>query len=201
MARCGINVAEVIDSFDRDAFVKIKGLTQIHLNRPQLVIHKIRIMADSEVDFCRFSSRPRNGRRMKCWAELRAIVSAVGNSHIRGLPQTPCSTIRKSRAASAWRPPPRVSIMLFSAVFWSTCSRLCGLCQATCGPLPEHRSRSHDLRRGPSRYRQDPRAQLRSAASTTPRKVSSLGHIMIALRMVGDKLARIFRASRYRSAI
>ena len=36
------NVAEVMDSFDRDHFVKVKGLVQLHLNRPQITIHKIR---------------------------------------------------------------------------------------------------------------------------------------------------------------
>ena len=45
------NVAEVIDSFDRDDFVKIKGSTQIFHNRPQLTIHKLRRMDDSEIDF------------------------------------------------------------------------------------------------------------------------------------------------------
>ena len=45
------NVAEVIDEFDRDDFVKIKGLMQVFHNRPQLTIHKLRRMDDSEIDF------------------------------------------------------------------------------------------------------------------------------------------------------
>ena len=45
------NVAEVLDGFDRDDFVKVKGLIQIFHNRPQLTIHKVRRMDDSEVDF------------------------------------------------------------------------------------------------------------------------------------------------------
>ena len=45
------NVAEVIDAFDRDDFVKVKGLIQVFHNRPQLTIHKLRRMDESEVDF------------------------------------------------------------------------------------------------------------------------------------------------------
>src|SRR5258708_25686486 len=36
------NVAEVMETFDRDDFVKVKGLIQIFHNRPQLTIHKMR---------------------------------------------------------------------------------------------------------------------------------------------------------------
>ena len=45
------NVADVMDTFERDDFVKVKGLIQVFHNRPQLTIHKMRRMDDSEVDF------------------------------------------------------------------------------------------------------------------------------------------------------
>ena len=45
------NVADVMDAFERDDFVKVKGLIQIFHNRPQLTIHKVRRMDDSEIDF------------------------------------------------------------------------------------------------------------------------------------------------------
>src|SRR5437763_10436226 len=44
------NVSEVLDAFDRDDFVKVKGLIQIFHNRPQLTLHKLRRMDDSEVE-------------------------------------------------------------------------------------------------------------------------------------------------------
>src|SRR5436189_3909216 len=44
------NVAEVIDTFERDDFVKVKGLLQIFQNRPQLTIHKMMRLEDSNVD-------------------------------------------------------------------------------------------------------------------------------------------------------
>jgi 3'-5' exoribonuclease len=78
------NVAEIVDTFDRDDFVKVKGLMQLYNNRPQFTIHKIRRVEDHEVDFRDFfpASRQDPGAM---WAELRAIVSAIGNDHIRDL--------------------------------------------------------------------------------------------------------------------
>ena len=45
------NVADVLDAFERDDFVKVKGIIQVFHNRPQLTIHKVRRMDESEVDF------------------------------------------------------------------------------------------------------------------------------------------------------
>jgi len=78
------NVAEVMDTFDRDNFIKIKGLMQLYNNRSQLTIHKLRRVEDSEVDFRDFfPASQRDPDAM--WAELRAIVAAIGNEHIRVL--------------------------------------------------------------------------------------------------------------------
>ena len=78
------NVAEVMDAFDRDDFVQVKGLTQIFHNRPQLTIHKIRPQAESEVDFADFfPASARNPEQM--WAELTEIVAGIGNPHLKAL--------------------------------------------------------------------------------------------------------------------
>jgi 3'-5' exoribonuclease len=78
------NVAEVLDAFERDDFVKIKGLTQVFHNRPQLTIHKIRRMDDSEIDFADyFPSSRRDPEEM--WAELRQTVAGIANPHLRAL--------------------------------------------------------------------------------------------------------------------
>ena len=45
------NVAEVMDTFERDDFVKVKGLLQIFQNRLQLTIHKMSRVLDADVDF------------------------------------------------------------------------------------------------------------------------------------------------------
>jgi 3'-5' exoribonuclease len=78
------NVPEVLDGFDRDDFVKVKGMIQVFHNRPQLTIHKMRRMDESEIDFADyFPSSKRNPDEM--WAELRGIVDGMGNPHLKGL--------------------------------------------------------------------------------------------------------------------
>ena len=78
------NVSDVIDAFDRDDFVRVKGLVQIFHNRPQMTIHKMRRMDDSEIDFADYfpSSRRDQG---EMWLELRGIVAGIGNVHLKGL--------------------------------------------------------------------------------------------------------------------
>ena len=78
------NVAEVIETFDRDDFVKVKGLVQIFHNRPQMTIHKVRRMDDSEIDFGDyFPSSLRDPEEM--WGELLGIVAGMTNVHLKGL--------------------------------------------------------------------------------------------------------------------
>src|SRR5579862_5083152 len=78
------NVSEVLEAFDRDDFVKVKGLIQIFHNRPQLTVHKVRRMDDSEIEFGDyFPSSKRNPDEM--WAELRGVVAGIGNVHLKAL--------------------------------------------------------------------------------------------------------------------
>jgi len=78
------NVAEVIEEFDRDDFVKVKGLIQIFHNRPQLTVHKLRRMDDSEIEFADyFPSSKRDADAM--WSELQGIIASIENPHLRGL--------------------------------------------------------------------------------------------------------------------
>lgn len=78
------NVAEVMDTFQRDDFVKVKGLLQIFQNRPQLTIHKMARVHDGEVDFADyFPASERDPQEM--FAELQGIIAGIGNPHLREL--------------------------------------------------------------------------------------------------------------------
>jgi len=78
------NVAEVMDTFDRDDFVKVKGIAQIYQNRSQFTIHKMRRMEDHEVEFADFyPCSTRDPEEM--FAELNGIIAGIGNTHLRGL--------------------------------------------------------------------------------------------------------------------
>jgi 3'-5' exoribonuclease len=78
------NVTEVMDTFERDDFVKVKGITQVYQNRSQFTIHKLRRMEDHEVQFADFfPCSARDPEEM--FLELRSIIAGIGNPHLRGL--------------------------------------------------------------------------------------------------------------------
>ena len=78
------NVAEVVDTFDRDDFVKVKGLLQIFQNRLQMTVHKMARVLDADVDFADFF--PASTRDpMEMFGELRALVAGMRNTHLRTL--------------------------------------------------------------------------------------------------------------------
>ena len=78
------NVDQVIETFDRDDFVKVKGMVQIFQNRPQITIHNVRKIDASEIEPADYfpSSRRDLG---EMWTELRATVAAIGNPHLKAL--------------------------------------------------------------------------------------------------------------------
>src|SRR5947209_19347856 len=67
------NVAEVMDTFERDDFLKVRGLLQVYQNRLQLTVHRLQKQGEHEVDVTDFfpaSSRPAD----QLFAELPWIV-------------------------------------------------------------------------------------------------------------------------------
>ncbi len=78
------NVVEVMHTFERDHFVKVKGLPQLYNNRSQFVIHRLRRLEDSEVNLADyFPCSERNPDEM--FGELQGIIANVGNAHLRAL--------------------------------------------------------------------------------------------------------------------
>jgi 3'-5' exoribonuclease len=78
------NVTEVMDTFDRDDFVKVKGIVQVYQNRSQFTIHKLRRLQEHEVELADyFPSSERDPEEM--FTELRNIVSGFTNSYLQAL--------------------------------------------------------------------------------------------------------------------
>ncbi len=77
-------VTEIMDSFGRDDFVRIKGETQLYQNRLQLTVHRISKVDDREVDMADFlpASRRDPGEMM---VELMGFVSEMRNPHLKAL--------------------------------------------------------------------------------------------------------------------
>ena len=78
------NVAEVMNTFERDDFVKVKGIPQVYQNRSQFTIHKMRRMQDEEVQFADFFPCSTRDPEVM-YGELRSIIGSVENPHLRAL--------------------------------------------------------------------------------------------------------------------
>lgn len=91
------NAAEVMSTFERDDFVKIKGLYQIFQNRPQITIHKLMRADEREVDFADyFPASERDPEQM--FAELREIIDGISNPHLKALLEALFADERIARA-------------------------------------------------------------------------------------------------------
>src|SRR5437588_1855010 len=78
------NVEVVIDVFDQDDFIKIKGLLNKYKNRFQITIHKVRPLGDSEVDFADYL--PKTTKDIgELWKTLTGFVATFQNQHLRAL--------------------------------------------------------------------------------------------------------------------
>src|ERR1700760_171700 len=72
------NVAEVMDTFDRDDFIKVKGLMQVYQKRAQFTIHRLRRLEDTEVDFADyFPCSAREPEEM--FRELQETIANIGD--------------------------------------------------------------------------------------------------------------------------
>src|SRR5450432_3303254 len=80
------NVEEVLNSFEQDDFLKIKGLINKYKNRFQLTIHKLRKMGESEIEFADYL--PKTTKNIdELWQTLAALVVSFENSHLKSLVQ------------------------------------------------------------------------------------------------------------------
>lgn len=78
------NAAEVLGEFERDDFLKVRGLVQVFQNRLQFTIHKLQKQGFDAVDFTDFyPASERNPEEM--FAELGEVIASVGNEHLRAL--------------------------------------------------------------------------------------------------------------------
>ena len=78
------NAAEAVEIFARDDFIRVRGLLQVHQNRPQLTIHKLERVGEDEVDLADYF--PASRREVpEMSAELALVIEGIGNLHLRAL--------------------------------------------------------------------------------------------------------------------
>jgi len=78
------NVEDAIDAFEQDDFIKVKGLLNKYKNRFQITIHKLRRLAESEVDFADYL--PKTTKDIgELWQTLAGFVATFQDPNLKAL--------------------------------------------------------------------------------------------------------------------
>ncbi len=182
------NVTEVMNTFERDDFVRVKGLVQIYNNRRQFTVHKMQRVDESAVELADFfPASKRDPREM--FAELRGIVASMQNPHLRGLLE---AILEDEDVASRLLKAPAAKFIhhAFLGGLLEHVLSLCGLCRLAAehyktldldllvtGAILHDIGKIYEL------------AYERSFGYTSDGQL--LGHIMIGVRLIEAKLARM----------
>jgi len=80
------NVEGVLEAFEQDDFLKVKGLINKYKQRFQLTIHKLRKLGDSEIEFADYL--PKTTKDVdELWRTLTSFVAGFENPHLKALVQ------------------------------------------------------------------------------------------------------------------
>jgi 3'-5' exoribonuclease len=179
------NASEVLTIFERDNFIRVKGLLQIFQNRPQLTIHKIQTVADTEIDAADYF--PASTRdRCEMFRELQGIIAGIANPHLKGLLD---AIFADQAIAAAYRTAPAAKTVHHAWIggLIEHVLSLCGLAKFAAAHYPDidldlllagvilhDLGKIHEL------------AYVRSFSYSSEGQL--LGHIVIGLRIVDEKL-------------
>src|ERR1051325_7012241 len=182
------NVAGVLNAFERDHFVRVKGLVQIYHNHVQIVIHRLRPMEDREVDFTDFFPASKYDPAAM-WQEMRAHVNGVANAHVRALLN---AVLDDEEIAGRYRIAPAAK-QIHHAFLSGLLEHVLSLCRLSKLLAPHYPHIDCDLLiAGAVLHDLGKIYELsyqRGFAYTAEGQL--LGHMMIGLRIVADKLRAI----------
>jgi 3'-5' exoribonuclease len=179
------NVSDVLNEFERDDFVKVKGIIQVFHNRPQLTIHKVRRMDESEIQFADyFPSSKRDAGEM--WLELRAIVASVRNRHLKGLLE---ALLDDEEIARRYRIAPAAK-QIHHAFLGGLLEHVLSVCGLAKSAATHYANIDYDLLvTGVILHDIGKIYELNyDRGFSYSNEGQLIGHISIAMRMVGDKL-------------
>ncbi len=116
------NVAEHIDRFEQDDFVKVKGLLNRFNGKFQFTVHKLRRLEDAEVEFADYL--PKTEKNVdELWAWLASRVATLENPYLKALLE---AFMADPAVASAYRTAPAAKT-LHHAVIGGLLDHVCSL--------------------------------------------------------------------------
>ena len=182
------NAGEALATFERDDFVRVKGLLQIFQNRPQLTLHKIQPVADTEIDAADYFPVSKRDRD-EMFRELRTWIAGMTNPHLRTLLE---AVFADEATAQAYRTAPAAKTV-HHAWIGGLIEHVLSMCQLArftaahyphidfdlllAGVVLHDLGKIHEL------------SYARGFSYTTRGQL--LGHILIGVRMIEEQLRRL----------
>ena len=182
------NVAEALDAFEQDDFVKIKGVINKYNNRWQLTLHKVRRLGDAEIDYADYLPKcPRDVDEL--WRTLGEFVASFRNPLLKALLE---AFMADPEIAPAFRNAPAAKTLHHAYIggLLDHVVSLLRLCDVACRNYPQidrdlllsgaflhDIGKIHEL------------SYVRSFSYTTRGQL--LGHMIIELEMLQAKLAQL----------
>ncbi len=182
------NVADVMDTFEQDDFIKVKGLVNRYNTRFQLTVHKLRKLDDSEVDYSDYLPKTEKDIE-ELWRTLAGFVQTFRDPHLKSLIE---AFMSDEQIAAAYKTAPAAKSMhhAFIGGLLDHVVSLFQLCDLACRNYPQidrdllltgaflhDIGKIHEL------------CYTRSFGYTTRGQL--LGHMIIELEMVQDKLSQL----------
>jgi 3'-5' exoribonuclease len=182
------NADKVADTFEKDDFVRVKGMAQLFQNRLQFTVHTLTRVDEGEVDLIDFlPASKRDPEEM--FAELGAIIEGIGNLHLRGLLQ---AIFRDSGIAQKFKRAPAAKTIhhAWLAGLIEHVLSLCELCKLV---TPRYPGVDLDLMlTGAILHDIGKIDELTYGRSFGYSDVGQLiGHINIGMRIVADKIREV----------
>ena len=182
------NVEEVLDAFEQDDFLKIKGLINKYKQRFQLTIHKLRKLGETEIDFSDYL--PKTTKDIdELWQTLTNFVAGIENPYLKALVQ---AFMADPEIASAYRNAPAAKT-LHHAYIGGLLDHVVSLfrsCDLLCRNYPQV---NRDLLLTGAFFHDIGKIHelTYNRSFTYSTKGQLLGHMMIELEMLQSKLAAL----------
>ena len=182
------NIEDAIDAFEQEDFIKVKGLINKYKNRFQLTIHKLRRLADSEIDFADYL--PKTSKDIgELWQTLAGFVATFQDPYLKALVE---AFMSDPVIAEAYRSAPAAKSLHHAYIggLLDHVVSLCRSCDLVCRNYPQV---NRDLLLTGAFFHDIGKIHEltynRTFSYTTRGQL--LGHMVIELEMLQAKVARI----------
>lgn len=128
------NVDDVLEAFEQDDFIKVKGLINKYKQRFQLTIHKLRKLGETEIEFADYL--PKTTKNIdELWLTLAEFVATFQNPHLKALVQ---AFMADSEIATAYRNAPAAKTLHHAYIggLLDHVVSLCRSCDLVCRNYP-----------------------------------------------------------------